>query len=126
MQDADLDEHAHVMRGIGESSEDEVPFATQPISNSSFLAGSGHEGCESGAVTDDRLRPASSDPVPITGTSVLTIAPENLAYDLIANEFEIKGIDDLNINLSDDEHSGSFCDDTAFTSVPEQDREDRQ
>ena len=117
MQDAGFDEHAHAMHEAGEDSahEAEVPFATHPNLNSDVLADASHAGCESDAVTDDRRRPAPSDPAPITGTSVFTISPECPAYDLIAGEFEHRGIDDLNVNLSDIEQSGSFCGDTAFT-----------
>ena len=50
--------------------EAEVPFATHPDLNSDVLADASHAGCESDAVTDDRRRPASWDPVPITGPSV--------------------------------------------------------
>ena len=51
--------------------------------------------------------------------SILTVMPEGPAYELASAEFELHGITDFNVCLSDAAQIDNLCDDTAFAhSIP--------
>ena len=45
---------------------------------------------------------------------MLTISPENYAYQLVASELDKMKVVDFNINLDDPDQAANLCDDTAF------------